>query len=391
MARACTYAWQGESGRGEWTFDGEALLLVPDEAAPLAFAIRECAGVAGDGTALELAYGDQRLVLQRLGQDGPTLLDSLGRAWPPARAEALRLAGSGSPRRFQGSWDQRPCALLLYQDVLVLAPEGADLRPVFLSLLRRIDFDESTYAVRLTGWDGQAWALTRLAGQTDAFLAAARAARAALAKEAADTAARHLPTLSPAPRAVLSATWLPGRLVNLGELERGCPGFTAAFRDSWVQGCPRRKEAQALLQWAGTEATWAGFGRPGLGLEGPATEEPDPETGAPGEGPAAAPDCLLWLLCRKGDAWLLETLSEPDHATYRFAGGPELPFLASQLLCAPQFSREALYQPLAALTGEASGLAVAARELAFLKELRARFQGRAIHGGADRWRREAGL
>ncbi|HWQ08481.1 MAG TPA: hypothetical protein VN436_05225, partial [Holophaga sp.] len=143
---------------------------------------------------------------------------------------------------------------------------------------------------------------------------------------------------------------------------------------------------------AGTEGTWVGFGRQGLGLdapddpgEGPGTEEP--EQGPP-PAPAEPPDCLLWMLCGRDDTWLLETLTEQNHATYRFAGGEGLPHLASQLLCAPHFSREALYKPLESLQGE---LAIPARDLAFLKELRARFRGRAIHGGLDRWKREAGI
>ncbi len=395
MARTCTYSWQGESGKAEWIFDGEALLLVPEESAPQAFALKECAGLSGDGYTLELAYADQRLVLQRLGQDGPTLLESLWRTWPPTRAEALRIAGSGTPGHFQGSWNQRPCAILLYEDMLLLAPEGGDLQPFFLSLLQRISFDESTYVVRLTGWDGQTTALARLAGQTGTLLGAAKTARAVLSKEAGETAARHLPTLPTAARAVLSATWLPGRLMRVADLEKGCPGFTSAFRDSWIKASLREKEAQALLHWAGAEGTWAGFGRPGLGLEEPVTEDqaPGAETSekASAQPTAEPPDCLLWLLCGKGDAWLLETLTEQNHATYRFAGGSELPLLASQLLCAPQFSREALYRPLEALTDERSGLAIAARELAFLRELRARFKGRAIHGSMDRWRGEAGV
>jgi hypothetical protein len=403
MARGCAYQWRDQSGKAEWSLDGDVLLLAPEDASPQAFALQECAGISGDGLQVELAFADCRLALQRLGQDGPTLLERLWRTWPSTRAEALRLTGSGSPGRFQGHWQGRPCALLLFQDMLLLAPEGGDLHPVFLALLQRISFDPSAYSVRLTGWDGQALVLDKLAGQTEAFLAAVKAARAALAKEATETAARHLPGLPAVTRTTLAAAWLPGRFMNLVELDRGFPGFTKAFHDSWVRASLRVEEAGALLAWAGPDGCWAGFGRPGLGLEQAGTaaqaseaspasaiDGPDLQS-SPSSDPQDSADCLLWLLCGKGDAWLLETLTERDHASYRFTGGAELPLLASQLLCAPQFSREALYQPLESLTGERSGLAVAARELDFLVELRARFKGRAIHGGMDRWRRESGL
>ncbi len=84
--------------------------------------------------------------------------------------------------------------------------------------------------------------------------------------------------------------------------------------------------------------------------------------------------------------FLLESISQEDWATYRFTGGEELPRLVSRLLCAPQFSREALYLPLEALTGERAEYAVAARSLPFLRALRERFGGRVVHGDLAAWR-----
>jgi hypothetical protein len=400
MARTCTYTWGQESGRGEWSFGQEAILLLPEEGPPLSFSLKECAAVSGDGHALALRFGDGLLRMQRLGQDGTALLDSLRHLWPAARAEALRLSGTGEPRRFHGALEEeggaRPCEILLFEDVLLLAAEGEDLRPAFVSLLKGVRFDEAAYTVTVTGWDGQAIVLSKLAGQTRELLDAVKASRAGLAKEGADLHARHLPTLGAAPRAALSALWLPGRMMAVAALEDACPGFRAAFDASWLGASLRTREGRMLLEWAGPAGTWLGYGRPGMGLQGGPSEEEDgaAEPGAPAEAPKASPgppDCLLWMLCGWGGAWLLETLTEQGHATYRFEGGGEMTHLASCLLCAPQFSREALYKPLESLSGEISGLAVAARELGFLRELRARFKGRAIHAGEDRWRREAGI
>ena len=399
MARTCTYTWGPDGGKAEWSFDGEALLLLPEEVSPLAFALRECSALSGDGHAVALAFSGQVLSLQRLGQDGPPLLDQLRRLWPPARAGALRLTGSGEPRRFRGALlgdPARPCEALLYEDLLVMAPEAGDLQPIFLSLLQRIAFDEAVYAVRLTTWEGQAVTLGKMAGETEAFLEAVKAARTALAKEAAEISAAHLPTVSAGARAALSAVWLPGRMMAKADLERACPGFDATFQASWLASALRKREGRALLDWAGAEGTWLGFGRPGLGLGGAATEEAaagaEPETPEEPQGPPPeAPDCLCWLLCGKGGHWLLETLTEQGHATYKFQGNGEMPGLVSRLLCAPQFSREALYKPLDALTGERADLAIAARELEFLRELRSRFRGRALHSGLERWTREAGI
>ena len=60
--------------------------------------------------------------------------------------------------------------------------------------------------------------------------------------------------------------------------------------------------------------------------------------------------------------------------------------LASRLLCAPQFSREALYLPIEALGGERGELAIAAQNLGFLVALRRRFTGRIIHRSPESWR-----
>ncbi len=96
------------------------------------------------------------------------------------------------------------------------------------------------------------------------------------------------------------------------------------------------------------------------------------------------------MLAGRQDKWFLEALSMDDHATYRFKGGDEVPALVSRLLCAPQFSKEALYSPLADLTGERADLAIPAGSLGFLVALRERFQGRLIHKGVEAWRAEVG-
>ena len=94
------------------------------------------------------------------------------------------------------------------------------------------------------------------------------------------------------------------------------------------------------------------------------------------------------MLAGRKTAWYLEPLSIEDHATYCFTGGDEMPGLVSRLLCAPQFSKEALYTPLAQLTGDRSELAIPAAHLDFLAELRKRFAGRVIHQSLEGWKVE---
>ena len=88
--------------------------------------------------------------------------------------------------------------------------------------------------------------------------------------------------------------------------------------------------------------------------------------------------------------WFLEALTGEDRATYHFSAGDEMPALVSRLLCAPQFSKEALYGPPETLTGEQADLAIAAQFLGFLVRLRARFRGRVIHTSLESWQKDIG-
>ena len=49
----------------------------------------------------------------------------------------------------------------------------------------------------------------------------------------------------------------------------------------------------------------------------------------------------------------------------------------------PDFSREALYLPIEALTGERGEYAIPARDLPLLRDLRARFVGRKMHASSQ--------
>ena len=144
------------------------------------------------------------------------------------------------------------------------------------------------------------------------------------------------------------------------------PSFTADWRDGWLASSTCHEIATALLAWGATDRTYAGYTRP-------AAEAPADPDAAPTDIPP------LWLLAGRGDHWVLENVSVPDHATYRFIGGLEVPGLVEQLLCAPRFSREALCLPLEELVGEQAVFATAARDLGFLVALRERFRGRAVH------------
>ncbi|HUK13902.1 MAG TPA: hypothetical protein VLW17_11435 [Thermoanaerobaculaceae bacterium] len=395
MPRSCSLTRAGLASPAEWSLDDETLVVAPDGAPPEACPVREIAGIGGDDYTLEVKLADGGFTLGKLGADGSTLQERLRRLWLPQRAAALRLAGTGDPQPYSGAVGPagagRPFRGLLFDDLLAFAPDGADVEPLFLPLVKAVTFDESGYVVRVQPWDGGAVEFARLAGRTEEFARGLRDRRGALAAAASRVLAAHLPALGPASLAALAAVWLAGRVLSTADLDRSARGAADAALASWAAALPRRAEADALRRWA-AGTVFLGYSRAdALGAAPETSAEPSPteKTGTSGEEGAAAsgapPDALLWLLAARGDAWLLEELTVGDHATYRFQAGPELPELVSRLLCAPQFSREALYLPLEKLVAARSELAIAARELPFLAALRQRFRSRILHGGAKAW------
>lgn len=418
---------------GTWTLDESdparpQLLLAPEGRPPEAVDLREVRGITGDGYSLELTAGLRAVRLTKLGADGPTLRETLRRLWPPLRAAALRLDAAGDQACFeavidlgaatpQGGGAARagaPAAglVLALDHALLAAPDGGDLEPAFLSHLASLRPLDAGYALECTRWDGGHIVFSRLAAKTEAFISLVTEKRARLAAEAAQVLAANLPALGPAERAGLAARWLPGRVVSLAELEAVTPGARAQIEASWLTKAPRAAEARTLVADHPPEAVYAGYTRPGAEpppadaaesadsaeeppAESPHTTEPASVNPAP---PVAGSDSAtadpsgshLWLLVDRGadrsPRWILENVSAGDYATYRFTGGPEVPGLIGCLLSAPQFSREALYLELADLAGARADLAIPARDLSFLRDLRDRFAGRVIHGGLDRWR-----
>ena len=412
MARGCSFSFGSRSGAGHWSFDGSFLLVTPDTGAPISLPVAEMSGISGDdytvtvtvpaagptgsgaaggasgapaGTAAAPATPPPpavpspalELTLARLGADGPTLREELRRVWLAARAEVLRLGGTGKGKPFPGkvigldgaSPAAEPFQALLFEDVLVIGREGRDVEALFLSLFDSVEFVEPTYCVSVRAWPGREVIFSKMAGQTAEFVKALSANRSALSEEAAASLAVAAPKLPAGGRAALAGTWLPGRLLDLPTVEAACPGFTAVLRDSWLPRLVRHDEAAYLLDWAATGSAWLGCTR----------EKVDAEGAGEGEQP-------LWLLCGKGGVWFLEALSIEDRATYCFRGGNDLPILVSQLLCAPQFSKEALYNPLDQLTGDNAALAIPAQHLGFLVALRSAFQSRVIHQTPESWR-----
>lgn len=361
MSHGCRLVRDASGVDARWRRDGDTLILSPASGPALVVALGEVAGISGDGFTISLraSFGD--ITLDRLGADGPTLLQELRRDWPALRARLLRLTGSDLPGKvfagtvacpeYRGAFRG-----FLAGDRVIFAPEGADIMALFLADCSVVSFTEQAYAINCVGWEGEETEFSKVGGETAALTVALQTARENLVREADTTFARHLPTLTPAARAELGSQWLPGRVLSFAALDRMAPGFEMAFRASWLASCPRSDDGRTLMEGIASSDRHLGFAAAGEG------EEP-----------------MLWLLVRCANAWSLELLSHGDYATYLFSGGEELPRLFSGIVRLPEFSREALYLPMEELTGERAKYAIPARDLPLLRDLRARFTGRRIH------------
>ncbi len=357
----CRLVRDGSGVDARWRRDGDTLVVSPASGLALAIALGEVAGISGDGFTISLRAPVGAITLERLGADGPTLLQELRRDWPVLRSRLLRLNGGDAPGKvFSGtvaSKEYRGAFRgFLSGNRLILAPEGEDIKVLFIADCNMISFTEQAYAVNCIGWENEETVFSKLGSETAAFTAALQTAREKLAQEADTTLARHLPTLAPAARAELGTQWLPGRLLSFADMERMAPGFEAAFLSSWLASCPRSDEGKKLMEGIAPSGRYLGFA---------STDE--------GEEP------MLWLLVRSANEWSLELLSHGDYATYLFVGGDELPRLISGIIRLHEFSREALYLPMEELIGERAKYAIPARDLLLLGDLRARFTKRRIH------------
>ena len=253
MSPDCVLNRPGYFGKCEWTLDESSLTIWPQSQPPEVYGLREIASVGGNESDVRLRHGGDALSLTRLGADGATLLEALHRTWPPQRADALRLSGTGTTAPYNGTWvlfasDGSPTAkatsvrALLYEDVLVLGGDDADLVPVFLSTLATVSFDAATHAVNARTWRGQTHRFAKLGDQTDEFTERLRVNRDGLTREAETAFASAFPTIDPVRRASLAALWPPGRLVSTTEAETVIPDFTAAWRGGWLAVVTAQRE-----------------------------------------------------------------------------------------------------------------------------------------------------
>lgn len=388
------------AAQATWLLDKDILSIASPAQGTLALPVAEISGLSFDDAVLAICMKGRRVILSKLGADGPTLYEALERAWPLLRAQALRLQGRGEPHIYPCNFAQEGASpalgrVVVYDDLLLVYSRGNDLSPIFLSLVQCVLSDEANYLVTIRTWEGASYAFSKLGPKTSEFARRVTTARAALTSEASTNIRGCLPSLDAFAQMSLSSEWPPGRLLSLEQMEKLVPEAPGAL-DALVAQLPRKREASELRMNAFPSDIFFALA-PLSEVPGGEEEQPSGDSAAPEEDEAVQPaaslvlPATLWLVARRARDLVLESLSEGDRATYVFNDdGNGLPLL-SMLLCAPQFSREALYVPVEKIVGDRAALAVAARELPFLKTLRENLKARIIHRSFAQWSKDLGF
>lgn len=140
MTPLAVFSRPGHFGSVEWELEGRTLHIAAQGLPPETYSLREITSVTGDDFTIHLGYDGNTMTLSRLGDDGAGLRSRLLEAWPVIRADALQITGTGNPRRYTGTYaacegSPVPFAGFLYDDVLIIAGAGSDIRPLYLSSL----------------------------------------------------------------------------------------------------------------------------------------------------------------------------------------------------------------------------------------------------------------
>ncbi len=394
-----------------------ALAVSPAAGPPLRVRLREIARwtVADYAVTLELESG-ARLVLCAVGKR----LDAFCRALPAARVEyfgeALLLRERGAAAEESGEFRWRgetaeACRLRLQRTSLVVFPRQSLPFLVGYGEATGLGFDPEAYAVVLTLLDGRVLELLRFGKRTDALRAGLSERLDALAARALRALGALAPDLDALALRRAGALLRDGIAASHAALEQAAPGawdavLCRAFADAGRREAALHLAGRADEAWlAVKEVDPEPAGGEGAGVP----EPPEPLAGAvDSSGPEGArePDAsaqpspdlppelagrqVLYLF-KLGRAMALEVPSSTESATYLFRAGTDPGRTARELtraLAAIQFRREPISLPDDALaSGRGARYGEALRLVPELRAARAAFLGRAVHSGAEAWRK----
>jgi hypothetical protein len=246
-----------DEGDGTAEMAGGALVVTPAHGAVLRVAPGDVLEISEpEPFTVRLALSDgARLELQRLGRMRTQLLAELADARVADTERVLLLDGVGTPEIFPGACDGAPAQLRLYDDALVVVPDGGLAEKFPYAFIRDVTTEHGGYTiiVHVPGRPGVT--LGRLARRTGEFLELLRARTAAAAGRTAHFLAALLPGLGPVALRSVAALLRDGLAAARTDLEAVEPSVFPALLAAACR--PDRAEGARRLLTSGT--TWFGF------------------------------------------------------------------------------------------------------------------------------------
>ncbi|MGI5242648.1 hypothetical protein [Dactylosporangium sp. CA-139066] len=246
-----------DEGDGTAEMAGGALVVTPQHGAVLRVAPADVVEIGEpEPYTVRLALSDgARLELSGLGRMRTQLLAELGDARVADTEKVLLLDGVGTPETFPGAFDGAPADLRLYDDALVIVPDGGLAEKLPYAFIRGVTTDQSGYTILLDVPGRPPVTLGRLARRTGEFLELLRARTGAAAGRTAHFLAALLPGLGPVALRSVAALLRDGRAAARTDLEAVEPSVFPALLDAAC--APERAEGARRLLTSGT--AWLGF------------------------------------------------------------------------------------------------------------------------------------
>jgi hypothetical protein len=413
-------AGTGQEGSCVVEFDEQSFTLTPAAGASLAFDLGDLDAVVPDNYEVRLPlYTGSTVVLRHFGKAYDNLAKQLLESYRKRAMQCLLLEDLQEVDRFTGSFSHAsgasgPAEFRLFKSNLAVLPSNSQSFQWRLADVDDITLDDNAYEVRLTS-NSQWLKISKLARRTEEFRSKVEQTMAALAAQSTQALHGTFPFLNPDQLQSAARVLREGGCAPVAKLDLIHPKFSAALSANAVDK-NLKPYFDELLKLTAAGQLYAGFklirdeeveAEPGAQDEpADAAKDSSDKSDTDSAGPAA----LYWfyfpLAAKSGSTdvenvigW--EASSASGRATYFFrlvdpANAAELrdPNVRdaavrrlNRVLGMLNFRRRPIYLSNKELEMDARfrRYAIAARRIPELREVRANFLGRAIHGSVETW------
>ncbi|WP_432972451.1 hypothetical protein [Dactylosporangium sp. CA-233914] len=223
-----------DEGEGTAEMAGGALVVTPESGPVLRVAPADVVEIGEPQPyVIGLALADgARLELSRLGVMRTQLLAEIGEARVADTEQVLLLDGVGTAEAFPGWADGSPAELRLYDDALVIVPDGGLAEKVPYAFIKSVSTDSTGYTIGIEVPGRPPIAVGRLARRTGEFLELLRARTSAAAGRTSHFLAALLPGLGPVALRSVAALLRDGLAAARTDLEAVEPTVFPALLDA---------------------------------------------------------------------------------------------------------------------------------------------------------------